>query len=124
MCLFSNYMCYGSTSVFFLGEKYELHTATPTTPSVVVHVCEDERGDSSAPDDTDQDDSTPQPRPKIIQTRRPDYNAAVKQWATESPGRGEKLHPQVTGQEQNMLSHFDGLGKAWGCSVVPETSFA
>ncbi|XP_041834810.1 calcipressin-1-like isoform X1 [Melanotaenia boesemani] len=55
------------------GDKYELQTATPTTPSVVVHVCEDERGNSSAPDDSDQDDKPRTPRPKIIQTRRPDY---------------------------------------------------
>ncbi|XP_073318678.1 calcipressin-1-like isoform X1 [Pagrus major] len=61
------------------GEKYELHTATPTTPSVVVHVCEDERGDSSAPDDSDQDDKPRQPRPKIIQTRRPDFAPGVEQ---------------------------------------------
>ncbi|XP_042368874.1 calcipressin-1-like isoform X1 [Plectropomus leopardus] len=62
------------------GDKYELHTATPTTPSVVVHVCEDERGgDSSAPDDSDQDDKPRPPRPKIIQTRRPDYAPKVEQ---------------------------------------------
>ncbi|XP_071765703.1 calcipressin-1 isoform X1 [Centroberyx gerrardi] len=61
------------------GDKYELHTATPTTPSVVVHVCEDERGDSSGPDDSDHDDKPRPPRPKIIQTRRPDYTAGVKQ---------------------------------------------
>ncbi|KAM3585693.1 uncharacterized protein V6R79_024646 [Siganus canaliculatus] len=61
------------------GEKYELHTATPTTPSVVVHVCEDEHGDSSAPDDSDQDDKPRSPRPKIIQTRRPDYTPGVEQ---------------------------------------------
>lgn len=67
--------------VLFLGGKYELHTATPTTPSVVVHVCDDERGDSSAPDDSDQDDKPRPPRPKIIQTRRPDYTPRVEQWA-------------------------------------------
>ncbi|KAE8278745.1 Calcipressin-1 Down syndrome critical region protein 1-like protein [Larimichthys crocea] len=61
------------------GEKYELHTATPTTPSVVVHVCEDERGNSSAPDDSDQDDKPRPARPKIIQTRRPDYTPGVEQ---------------------------------------------
>ncbi|KAM4602065.1 calcipressin-1 isoform 1-T1 [Polymixia lowei] len=61
------------------GDKYELHTATPTTPSVVVHVCEDEQGDSSGPDDSDQDDKPRPPRPKIIQTRRPDYTPGVKQ---------------------------------------------
>ncbi|KAM9766925.1 calcipressin-1 [Menidia menidia] len=53
------------------GGKYELQTATPTTPSVVVHVCEDEHGDSSAPDDSDHDDRPRPPRPKIVQTRRP-----------------------------------------------------
>ncbi|XP_053273408.1 calcipressin-1 isoform X1 [Pleuronectes platessa] len=62
------------------GDKYELQTATPTTPSVVVHVCEDERGDSSAPDDDSEQDDQPRPqRPKIIQTRRPDYSPEVKQ---------------------------------------------
>lgn len=66
------------------GDKYELQTATPTTPSVVVHVCADDRqADSSGPDDddagADQDDQKPRPpRPKIIQTRRPDF-ADVKQ---------------------------------------------
>ncbi|TKS66149.1 Calcipressin-1 Down syndrome critical region protein 1 -like protein [Collichthys lucidus] len=63
----------------FQREKYELHTATPTTPSVVVHVCEDERGNSSAPDDSDQDDKPRPARPKIIQTRRPDYTPGVEQ---------------------------------------------
>ncbi|XP_075873663.1 calcipressin-1 isoform X2 [Nelusetta ayraudi] len=67
------------------GEKYELHTATPTTPSVVVHVCEDEHGgngggdSSSAPDDSDQDDKPRPPRPKIVQTRRPDFTPRVEQ---------------------------------------------
>nr|XP_020442824.1 calcipressin-1-like isoform X2 [Monopterus albus] len=61
------------------GEKYELHTATPTTPSVVIHVCEDERSDSFAPDNSDHDDKPHSPRPKIIQTRRPDYTPGVKQ---------------------------------------------
>lgn len=46
------------------GDQYELHTATPTTPSVVVHVCEDQ---GSTPNDR------PRPqRPRIVQTRRPD----------------------------------------------------
>ncbi|XP_007578242.1 PREDICTED: calcipressin-1-like [Poecilia mexicana] len=61
------------------GEKYELHTATPTTPSVVVHVCEDEHADSSAAPDSDQEDKPCPPRPKIIQTRRPDYTPRVEQ---------------------------------------------
>ncbi|XP_008323504.1 calcipressin-1 isoform X2 [Cynoglossus semilaevis] len=63
------------------GDKYELHTATPTTPSVVVHVCEDEGevGDSSPLEDSDQDDKPRPMRPKIIQTRRPDYRSDVKQ---------------------------------------------
>ncbi|XP_075996618.1 calcipressin-1-like isoform X1 [Genypterus blacodes] len=61
------------------GEKYELHTATPTTPSVVVHVCDDDLGRSSGPDDSDPDDKPCPPRPKIIQTRRPDFTPGVKQ---------------------------------------------
>uniref|UniRef100_A0A8D0AJQ5 Regulator of calcineurin 1 n=2 Tax=Sander lucioperca TaxID=283035 RepID=A0A8D0AJQ5_SANLU len=56
------------------GEQYELQTATPTTPSVVVHVCEDERGgDASAPDDSDPDEQPRPLRPRIVQTRRPDF---------------------------------------------------
>ncbi|XP_035249820.1 calcipressin-1-like isoform X1 [Anguilla anguilla] len=55
------------------GEKYELHTGTSTTPSVVVHVCENEQESSNSDDD---DDGKPPP-PKIIQTRRPDYTPAV-----------------------------------------------
>ncbi|XP_024121021.1 calcipressin-1 isoform X2 [Oryzias melastigma] len=61
------------------GEKYELHTATPTTPSVVVHVCDDEHGDSSTPDDSDQDEKSRPPRPKIVQTRRPDFTPSPVQ---------------------------------------------
>ncbi|CAL8275458.1 unnamed protein product [Arctogadus glacialis] len=66
-------------SILTLGDKYELHTATPTTPSVVVHVCEDDHADSSGPDDSDHDDKPRPPRPKIIQTRRPDFMGGVKQ---------------------------------------------
>uniref|UniRef100_A0A8C7X304 Regulator of calcineurin 1 n=1 Tax=Oryzias sinensis TaxID=183150 RepID=A0A8C7X304_9TELE len=61
------------------GEKYELHTATPTTPSVVVHVCDDDHGDSSTPEDSDQDETSRPARPKIIQTRRPDYSPSPVQ---------------------------------------------
>ncbi|TNM94181.1 calcipressin-1 isoform X2 [Takifugu rubripes] len=61
------------------GEKYELHTATPTTPSVVVHVCEDEQVGNPVPSDSDQDDKARAPRPKIIQTRRPDYTPRIEQ---------------------------------------------
>ncbi|KAL6115564.1 rcan1 [Pungitius sinensis] len=61
------------------GDKYELQTATPTTPSVVIHVCDDERGDSSAPDDSDQDDKPRPLRQKIVQTRRPDFTPEAEQ---------------------------------------------
>lgn len=102
-----------SCFVWISGEKYELHTATPTTPSVVVHVCEDERGDSSAPDDSDQDDKPRAPRPKIIQTRRPDYTPRIEQWTTSKSGlTAVTFHPAVIGQELNALSEL--WRKVWG----------
>ncbi|KAL7865862.1 hypothetical protein SRHO_G00111090 [Serrasalmus rhombeus] len=58
------------------GEKYELHSGTPTTPSVVVHVCESDQDSSGAEDDME---GFRRPRPKIIQTRRPDYIPAITQ---------------------------------------------
>ncbi|XP_007227949.3 calcipressin-1a isoform X1 [Astyanax mexicanus] len=58
------------------GEKYELHSGTPTTPSVVVHVCESDQDSSGGEDDVD---GFRRPRPKIIQTRRPDYIPAITQ---------------------------------------------
>ncbi|XP_066497420.1 calcipressin-1a isoform X1 [Hoplias malabaricus] len=58
------------------GEKYELHSGTPTTPSVVVHVCESDQDSSGAEDDMD---GFRRPRPKIVQTRRPDYIPAITQ---------------------------------------------
>lgn len=53
------------------GEQYELHAATDTTPSVVVHVCESDPENELEVEE--EDDGTGKPKPKIIQTRRPDY---------------------------------------------------
>ncbi|XP_077461161.1 calcipressin-1-like isoform X1 [Stigmatopora argus] len=63
------------------GDKYELHTATPTTPSVVVHVCKEELGESLGRDERDPDEVAQPARPKIVQTRRPDYTRNVEQLA-------------------------------------------
>ncbi|XP_030143832.3 calcipressin-1 isoform X2 [Taeniopygia guttata] len=51
------------------GDKYELHAATATTPSVVVHVCESDQ-------ESEAEEEPKKPKPKIIQTRRPDYTPA------------------------------------------------
>ncbi|XP_048866942.1 calcipressin-1-like [Brienomyrus brachyistius] len=48
------------------GEGFELHSGTPTTPSVVVHICGGDEAEGGR-----------QSHPKIIETRRPDYVPAV-----------------------------------------------
>ncbi|TRY84849.1 hypothetical protein DNTS_002287 [Danionella cerebrum] len=57
------------------GETYELQPGTPTTPSVVVHVCENDQKSSA---NEEEMDGSRQPL-KIIQTRRPEYNSSVTQ---------------------------------------------
>ncbi|XP_051567088.1 calcipressin-1-like isoform X1 [Myxocyprinus asiaticus] len=58
------------------GEKYELQPGTPTTPSVVVHVCESDQDSSGNEEDME---GGQHPRRKIIQTRRPEYTSSVMQ---------------------------------------------
>lgn len=57
------------------GEQYELHSGTTNTPSVIVHVCED---DSSEGEDENAEGGK-RARPKIIQTRRPDFVPSEEQ---------------------------------------------
>ncbi|NXR18634.1 RCAN1 protein, partial [Cinclus mexicanus] len=52
------------------GDKYELHAATATTPSVVVHVCDSDQ------EQEQEQGRRPKPKPKIVQTRRPDFSPA------------------------------------------------
>ncbi|XP_075449929.1 calcipressin-1 isoform X1 [Ascaphus truei] len=53
------------------GEQYEIHAATDTTPSVVVHVCEsDPENELEVEED---EDGTIKSKPKMIQTKRPEY---------------------------------------------------
>lgn len=99
-----------------LGEKYELHTATPTTPSVVVHVCEDEQVSSAVPDDSEQDDKPRTPRPKIIQTRRPDYTPRIEQWATTKRGGGHISSWSHRPRARHALRALEKGWGLWGCT--------
>ncbi|KAG5267722.1 hypothetical protein AALO_G00224910 [Alosa alosa] len=77
-----NYDLLRAVSKLGPGEQYELHTGTPTTPSVIVHVCETEEDSSEGEADGGADGGEggkQRARPKIIQTRRPDFAPAVTQ---------------------------------------------
>ncbi|XP_038655639.1 calcipressin-2-like isoform X3 [Scyliorhinus canicula] len=51
------------------GDKYEVHTGTEGTPSVVVHICESEN---------EEEDAVKLPKQKIVQTKRPDNTPTMK----------------------------------------------
>lgn len=63
-----------NVSKCILGEQYELHTGTTNTPSVIVHVCEDDSSEGE-----EETEGSKRARPKIIQTRRPDKVPSVNQ---------------------------------------------